>query len=79
MKQAGILTFHNAYNYGAVLQAYALQSFLEFQGHNVEIIDYRNESVECSYKLCRFRPMPKRSIIKFSKYWILPIETIWNW
>ena len=37
----GILTFHWAYNYGAVLQAYALQTYLEKQGHCVEIIDYR--------------------------------------
>jgi hypothetical protein len=36
----GILTFHRAHNYGAVLQAYALQEELKFQGHTVEIIDY---------------------------------------
>lgn len=37
----GILTFHWATNYGAVLQAYALQTYLESQGHNVEIINYK--------------------------------------
>lgn len=37
----GILTFHSTNNYGAVLQAYALQSFLEERGHNAQIIDYR--------------------------------------
>lgn len=36
----GILTFHWASNYGAVLQAYALQKFLEQMGNDVEIIDY---------------------------------------
>jgi hypothetical protein len=38
----GILTFHRAHNYGAVLQAYALQEVLKNMGHNVEFIDYRN-------------------------------------
>lgn len=34
------ITCHNVYNYGATLQAYALQTYLESLGHNVEIIDY---------------------------------------
>jgi hypothetical protein len=37
----GILTFHFAHNYGAMLQAYALQEVLKSQGHDVFIIDYR--------------------------------------
>lgn len=36
----GILTFHRAYNYGAVLQAYALQQALAALGAASEIIDY---------------------------------------
>ena len=36
----GILTFHWATNYGAVLQCYALQQALTQLGHDVEIIDY---------------------------------------
>lgn len=35
-----IITFHWATNYGAVLQAYALQKFLSDAGHEVELIDY---------------------------------------
>lgn len=34
------ITCHDVYNYGASLQAYALQTFLEKQGNEVEIIDY---------------------------------------
>lgn len=34
------ITCSNAYNYGAVLQAYALQKYLENQGHEVVLIDY---------------------------------------
>lgn len=37
----GILTFHCAHNYGAVLQCYALQETLKSLGHEVEVIDYR--------------------------------------
>lgn len=34
------ITCHDVYNYGASLQAYALQTFLECQGNEVKIIDY---------------------------------------
>ena len=46
----GILTFHSAHNYGAVLQCYALQEYLTSLGHQVEVIDYRNPSVMNCYK-----------------------------
>lgn len=36
----GILTFHCAHNYGAVLQCYALQKVLKNMGYNVEVINY---------------------------------------
>lgn len=42
----GILTFHRATNYGAVLQCFALQECLKAQGHYVRIIDYRPEYIE---------------------------------
>jgi polysaccharide pyruvyl transferase WcaK-like protein len=47
----GILTFHCAHNYGAVLQAYALQEKLGEIGHDVEIIDYRPDYLIDPYKL----------------------------
>lgn len=34
------ITCHHVYNYGASLQAYALQHYLESQGHSVRIIDF---------------------------------------
>lgn len=37
----GIVTFQWADNYGAVLQAHALQSYLQERGHDVQIVDYR--------------------------------------
>lgn len=39
----GILTFHNAINYGALLQTYALQTQLECLGCTVQVINYSNE------------------------------------
>ncbi len=36
----GIITFHRAHNYGALLQCYALKKYLESQTHCVDIIDY---------------------------------------
>lgn len=36
----GTITFHWATNYGAVLQAYALQKFIKKKGYEIEIINY---------------------------------------
>lgn len=58
----GILTFHNAYNYGAVLQCYATQELLKSKGHDVEVIDYHNYAIDKNYapnKYNYFR-LPKR-------------------
>lgn len=40
MKKVGTITYHWATNYGAVLQAYALQMFLKQNGFETEIMDY---------------------------------------
>lgn len=49
-KKVGIVTFHRALNYGAVLQAYALQQFLAKNGIENEIIDYISPAIEEHYK-----------------------------
>ena len=36
----GILTYHRAENYGALLQAYALMTYLKSLGHDVSFVDY---------------------------------------
>lgn len=46
----GILTFHRAHNYGAVLQCFALQETLRRLGHDVRVIDYRQQWIEEFYK-----------------------------
>ena len=45
----GIITVHRAYNYGSVLQCYALQEYLKKQGHDVWVIDYRQQWTEAVY------------------------------
>lgn len=52
----GILTFHWATNYGAVLQCYALQEYLKSLGHEVEVINYKpSQYDESLYKFLRYR------------------------
>lgn len=46
----GILTFHWATNYGAILQAYALQEYLTRLGHIVYIIDYKPRRYDFTWK-----------------------------
>jgi len=50
-KKIGILTFHRAINYGAVLQAFALQEFVmnNFHAYDVEIINFYTDVQDISY------------------------------
>ncbi len=59
------ITCHHVYNYGATLQAYALQNYLETLGHNVNIIDYRLP-IHIRYEL--FTPNPTRRYYKIIQY-----------
>lgn len=47
----GILTYHYAYNYGALFQAVSLFDYLSRLGHEVYMIDYRNANISKGYKL----------------------------
>lgn len=40
----GVITYHSAYNFGSVLQAYATQESIEKIGYSVEIVNYRMKS-----------------------------------
>lgn len=48
MKKIGIVTFHSAHNYGAMLQALALQQTL--CEYDTKIINYRNKNIDNEYK-----------------------------
>lgn len=49
MKKVGLVTIHRAYNYGAVLQAYALSKIIKDFSYNCEIIDYNSYDHEKIY------------------------------
>lgn len=62
----GIITFHRAENFGAVLQAYALQTYLSSLGHEVKIIDYRCAAIEQSYDIVNPRILGSRKNVLLS-------------
>lgn len=80
MKKIGILTFHRAHNYGAVLQAYALQEYLRGLGFDVTIVNYTPSYLIDPYRVIPFKGRFFRSKtclqkMKFILYSILTIYT----
>lgn len=79
--KVGILTFHCAHNYGAVLQCYSLQETLKELGHDVEVIDYRPKYItDCyrpipRYRLCFRKPL---LLIKHILYEVLYVIPRWS-
>jgi len=65
MSTFGIITFHDSYNFGAVLQAYALQETVKSFGVDCKIINYRRKSTKIAYKIFR------DGITKFNIYYNL--------
>lgn len=49
------MTINSAYNYGCVLQAWALQRYLEKLGHEAHIINYRIPEIDNVYRLFQAR------------------------
>lgn len=49
-RKVGIVTFNDAFNYGAFLQEYALQHFLRSRGYEADVIRYRNRKFEQEYQ-----------------------------
>ena len=76
--EIGIITFHRAINYGAVLQAYALEKFIKnrLRCKNVEIIDYQKQAQKKAYKL--FRPNNSLLSIAQNLYTLLNINSLNN-
>lgn len=63
-----ILTFHSAYNYGAVLQAYALQEYCNKNLGDTQILDYHNSDIDKSYSKPCFKDLvhnPKRFFFRW--------------
>lgn len=49
-KKIGILTFHRTTNYGAILQAYGLVSYLNKEGYEAELIDYKPKGMAIVFR-----------------------------
>ncbi len=73
MLNIGILTFHFSDNYGALLQAYALRSWLCSQGHQADFVNYCPSHVEGGgdfqqiWNPCRARTNAKILYLKLSQ------------
>ena len=50
-KTYGVITFHRAINYGALLQGYALTKAIGDAGGRAKMIDYRCPFIEDAYRL----------------------------
>ena len=68
MLKVKMLTFHNAENYGATLQAYALKETLKKLGTNPSFVNYENKAILSDYKLIRTNSLKSF----FSSLWFLP-------
>ena len=70
-KKIGILTFHNAINYGANIQAFALQHTLKKMNKNVEIIDYRSVVLQERYKLFNVKQAKFSNIKSILRFYVI--------
>lgn len=67
MKKVETVTFHLANNYGAVLQAYALQKVIS-QKYNTEILNYDNKFISNNYKAFKQASKnPIKTVYHFAK------------
>lgn len=69
--KVGTLTYHDTRNFGAVLQAYALQKTIENLGVECEIIDYKSEFLNQVYKIKSIYEI--KSLKEFIK-WALTVK-----
>ena len=71
MKKTATITFHKAVNYGAILQAYALQRSILKLGIDNDIIDYDCKLISNVYKLINIKSVKSfiKSLIAFRIYY----------
>ena len=65
MKTIGQLTFHASHNYGSVLQAYALNRWLQNAGYQAEIINLRNAAQRHAYRIFKVKGKGIKCIVHF--------------
>ena len=59
-KTIATITFHRARNYGAVLQALALQKAIIRLGYESEVIDYDNRGISAHYDAINLSSLKSR-------------------
>lgn len=62
-----IVTFHNAYNYGAILQCIGLQDYLVGNKYNVNVLNYDCRAIRDEYLFIKKAHSPKQFIKNFIK------------
>lgn len=63
MKKVGIITFHNSYNCGSMLESFAIEKILEKQGLDAKIIDFQSLEQKELYNI-KFKNNSIRNIVK---------------
>ena len=78
----GILTCHRGHNYGALMQAYAIKTYLKTLGHEVEFIDYLPSgyfSESGNIKPKKIQGLSLKEILLYPKYffrWFYPLYAL---
>lgn len=75
---AGILTFHQAHNYGAMLQAWALQKYVRDLGIEADIINYRCRAICKDYKFIPWQLWPKYRQYRTPGHILTGLKTYWG-
>ena len=75
MKKIGIMTFHNTTNYGAILQCYALQKYINDNLATCEVIDYNNDFLKKNYDI---NPLKASTIKDFVKKVLFFVPEYYN-
>lgn len=74
-KKIGILTYHRVYNFGSLLQTYALQEYLVKKGQTVEVIDYYPKRLRMKSLLFHVNPRWSKPFIKMIVHLIPAVIT----
>ena len=72
-KKIYTITFHRANNYGALLQACALQKFLKNNNYDTTILDYDNLYISDHYRIVKKN---KKNIIKLLLHFLIKVVNI---
>lgn len=76
----GIITYHAAHNFGSMLQAYALKTYLTNEGYEVEILNFRSSKQKAMYAHpLSLKGMTKRKLFYSIIHPYLLFQNIYKW